>query len=183
MVPLRVLSVTSEIFPLVKTGGLADVTGALPGALAQERVEVRTLIPGYPAVTAAIGRARTVYTDNDLFGGKARLLASRKAGLDLFVLDAPHLYAREGDPYLGPDGRDWPDNAVRFAAMARVAADVGGGALKGYVPDVVHAHDWQAGLTPAYLHYRGGPRPGTMMTVHNLAFPGKIGRASCRERV
>jgi starch synthase len=176
MVSPRVLAVASEIFPLVKTGGLADVVGALPGALAREGVKVRTLIPGYPPVIAAIDRARAVYTAADLHGGKARLLATSEAGLDLLILDAPHLYARPGNPYLGPDGQDWPDNAPRFAALARVAADVGGGALKGYVPDVVHAHDWQAGLTPAYLHYRGGARPGTVMTVHNLAFPGKAPR-------
>jgi starch synthase len=168
-----VLSVASEIFPLVKTGGLADVTGALPGALAAERVAVRTLIPGYPGVMGAIENARTVRTEADLFGGEARLLAAEAAGLDLLVLDAPHLYARDGNPYLGPDGQEWPDNAVRFAALARVAADIGQGSLDGYVPDVLHAHDWQAGLTPAYLYYRGGQRPGTVMTVHNMAFAGK----------
>ena len=96
--------------------------------------------------------------------------------LDLLILDAPHLYERPVNPYLGPDGKDWPDNAVRFAALARVAADIGLGALEGYRPDVVHAHDWQAGLTPAYLHYHEGARPGTVMTVHNLAFPGKVPR-------
>jgi starch synthase len=176
MTPLGVLAVASEIFPLVKTGGLADVIGALPGALAEEGVAVRTLIPGYPAVVGALHRARTVRTESDLFGEKARLLAAHAGDLDLLVLDAPHLYARPGNPYLGPDGRDWPDNAVRFAALARVAADIGGGALRGYTPAVVHAHDWQAGLAPAYLHYRGGARPGTVMTVHNLAFPGKASR-------
>ena len=176
MMPLGVLSVASEIFPLIKTGGLADVIGALPEALAEEGVAVRTLIPGYPQVIDAIGNARTVHIDNDLFGDGARLLAGRVAGLDLLVLDAPHLYARPINPYLGPDGKDWPDNAIRFAALARVAADVGCGALEGYVPHVVHAHDWQAGLTPAYLDLRGGARPGTVMTVHNLAFPGKVPR-------
>jgi len=176
MTPLRVLSVASEVFPLVKTGGLADVIGALPVALVEQGVKVRTLIPGYPSVTGAIGRARTVHTDPDLFGGTARLLATRQGDLNLYVLDAPHLYARPGNPYLGPDGRDWPDNAVRFAALARVAADIGGGALTGYVPHVVHAHDWQAGLAPAYLHYRGGAHCATVMTVHNLAFPGKAPR-------
>jgi starch synthase len=181
MAPMRVLSVTSEVFPLVKTGGLADVTGALPPALAREDVKVRTLIPGYPVVSGAIDRARTVYTEADLFGGKARVLAARQAGLDLLVLDAPHLYERPGNPYLGPDGRDWPDNVVRFAALARVAADIGCGALKGYVPEVVHSHDWQAGLAPAYLHYRGGSRPGTVMTVHNLAFSGRAPREQLAE--
>ena len=176
MKPLSVLSVASEIFPLVKTGGLADVTGALPAALAEEGVAVRSLIPGYPEVMGAIERARAVRTENDLFGGRARLLAAHAAGLDLLVLDAPHLYQRPGNPYLGPDGRDWPDNAIRFAALARVAADIGNGMLKGYRPDVLHAHDWQAGLAPALLHYRGGARPGTVMTAHNVAFPGKAPR-------
>jgi starch synthase len=179
MTPLRVLSVASEVFPLVKTGGLADVTGALPGALEAEGVAVRTLIPGYPAVTGAIEGARPVHHVTDLFGGPARLLEARAAALDLLVLDAPHLYARPGNPYHEPEGRDWPDNALRFAALALQAAEIGGGAIDGYVPDVVHAHDWQAGLAPAYLHYRGGAgpggtRPGTVMTVHNIAFPGKL---------
>jgi starch synthase len=176
MKSLNVLSVTSEIFPLIKTGGLADVTGALPCALAQEGVAVRTLIPGYPGVMSAIGRARKIHTESDLFGGEARLLSTRAAGLDLLVLDAPHLYARTGNPYLSPDGRDWPDNAIRFAALARIAADIAGGALERYLPHVLHAHDWQAGLAPAYLHYRASPRPGTVMTVHNLAFSGRASR-------
>ena len=176
--PLTVLSVASEMFPLIKTGGLADVTGALPAALAGENIAVRTLIPGYPAVLDALEKARPVHTVPDLFGAGARVLAGQVSGLDVLILDAPHLYTRTGNPYLGPDGRDWPDNAVRFAALARVAAAIGGGALAGYQPDIVHAHDWQAGLTPAYLHYQDGPRPGTripgtVMTVHNLAFPGK----------
>ena len=173
MTKLRVLSVASEVFPLVKTGGLADVTGALPGALEEAGVAVRTLIPGYPAVIGAIEGTQPVYRVADLFGGPAQVLAARAAGLDLLVLDAPHLYARPGNPYLGADGKDWPDNALRFAALAHVAADIGGGVIAGYRPDVVHAHDWQAGLAPAYLHYRGGPRPGTVMTVHNLAFAGR----------
>jgi starch synthase len=176
MQPLNVLSVASEIFPLVKTGGLADVIGALPAALAEQGVTVRTLIPGYPAVTEAIGGVQTVRSESDWFGGAAQLLVARAAGLDLLVLDAPHLYARQGNPYLGPDGQDWPDNAMRFAALSQMATDIGGGALPGYAPDIVHAHDWQTGLTAAYLHYRGGPRPGTVMTVHNLAFTGKASR-------
>ena len=174
---LNVLAVASEIFPLVKTGGLADVTGALPGAVADEGIAVRTLIPGYPAVADALQDGRVVRGMADLFGGGARLLAGRAAGLDLLVLDAPHLYRRPGNPYLGPDGQDWPDNPLRFAALDRVAADIGGGAIAGYRPELVHGHDWQAGLMPAYLFYRGGARPGTVMTIHNLAFPGKAPRA------
>jgi starch synthase len=170
----RVLSVASEIYPLVKTGGLADVVGALPAALAAENVEVCTLVPGYPAVTAAFEWAEAVHHFPDLFGGPARLLSGRAAGLELFVIEAPHLFTRPGGPYAGPDGLDWPDNAFRFAALSRVAADIGRGLIPAFLPDVIQGHDWQAGLAPAYLHYSGGPRPGTVMTVHNLAYQGQF---------
>ncbi len=169
---LKVLSVASEVFPLVKTGGLADVAGALPGALAGEDVDMRTLIPGYPAVKDKLGGAEVAHEYPDLFGGPAQVLAGRAAGLDIFALDAPHLFDRPGNPYLGPDGTDWPDNGRRFAALARVGADIGLGAILGFQPDVVHAHDWQAGLAPAYLAYAGQPAPGSLITVHNLAFQG-----------
>ena len=179
MKPLRVLAVASEIFPLVKTGGLADVTGALPLALAAEGVETVTLIPGYPAVLGALSAAEPVLVFDGLFGGPARLLRGQASGLDLLVLDAPHLYARPGNPYTGPDGLDWPDNAMRFAALAQVAALAGRQQVAGFAPDIVHAHDWQAGLAAAYLHYAPAPgsdtpRPGTVITVHNLAFAGRF---------
>lgn len=170
---LRVLSVASEIFPIVKTGGLADVVGALPNALAREDIAVSTLVPGYPAVMNAIPNARAVLALDELFGGPARVLDAQAAGLHLLVLDAPHLYDRPGGPYLGLDGNDWPDNAFRFAALARVGAEIGTGALGTYRPDVLHVHDWQAALVPAYFHYGGGGPP-TVVTVHNLAFAGRF---------
>ncbi|CAA9523791.1 MAG: Glycogen synthase, ADP-glucose transglucosylase [uncultured Sphingomonadaceae bacterium] len=169
---LPVLSVASELYPLVKTGGLADVAGALPGALRREGIAVSTLLPGYPTVLGGLCRAEAAHDFADLFGGPARLLSGRAKGLDLFVLDAPHLYARPGNPYLGPDGADWPDNALRFAALSFVGARLGQGLLPGYRPAAVHCHDWQAGLVPAFLHYGGGARPDTVLTVHNLAFQG-----------
>src|SRR5260221_1191912 len=86
----------------------------------------------------------------------------------------PHLFARPGNPYVTLDGNDWPDNGVRFAALSRMAAEIGQGAGPSFVPDVVHAHDWQAGLAPAYLHYAHRPRPATVMTVHNLAYQGQF---------
>ena len=95
----------------------------------------------------------------------AHLIAAEGAGLALFVIDAPHLYARAGNPYVDRSGRDWPDNAQRFAALSFVAAELGSGVLKRYKPNIVHAHDWQAGLAPAYLHYAGGQRPATVLTV------------------
>src|SRR4029077_4701101 len=104
----------------------------------------------------ALRDAKAVHSWHALFGGGARLLRSRAAGLDLLVLEAAHLYARPGNPYLGPDGRDWPDNAQRFAALARAAAEIGSGLVADFVPAIVHAHDWQAGLTPAYLRYAEG---------------------------
>ena len=172
MTDLAVLSVASEIYPLIKTGGLADVAGALPGALAREGVAIRTLLPGYPPVMKKLESAEPVHAYPNLLGGAARLLAARAAGLDLLILDAQHLFDRVGNPYLGPDGRDWGDNAQRFAALARVGADVAHGAIPGYAPKVVHVHDWQAALTPVYLHYDGGLRPKSVLTIHNLAFQG-----------
>lgn len=170
----RVLSVASEVYPLVKTGGLADVVAALPSALAREGVGVRTLVPGYPAVMAALHDGETAHTFASLYGVPARLVCGKAAGLDLIVLDAPKLFARSGNPYAGPDGKPWPDNAIRFAALSTAAVAVAHGALANFVPDVVQAHDWQAGLAPALLHYADGPRPATVMTVHNLAFQGQF---------
>ncbi len=178
---MKVLAAASEVFPLVKTGGLADVAGALPGVLAKEGVEVRTLIPGYPAVMAALKAADPVHAYANLHGGAARLLAGKAAGLDLFVLDAPHLFDRPGNPYIGPGGQDWPDNPQRFAALARVAADIGLGAVPGWVPAAVHCHDWQTGLAPAYLALAGGARPRSVMTIHNLSFTGQVPMALWRE--
>jgi starch synthase len=172
MSSLEILSVASEIYPLVKTGGLADVVGALPSALHREGIAVRTLVPGYPAVLNALEAAERLHDFENLFGGEARLLAARASGLDLLVLDAPHLFERRGSPYLGPDNRDWPDNAQRFGAFGFVAALIGCGLLPTFVPDVVHAHDWQAGLAAAYLHFGGTPRPHVVATVHNIAFQG-----------
>ena len=174
---MRVLSVASEIFPLIKTGGLADVAGALPGALAPLGVEMRSVLPGYPSVLAALKNTQEVYKYKKLFAGAARILSAKSKGMDLFVLDAPHLYARPGNPYTGADGKDWPDNAQRFAALARAGADLGQGLAADFVPDIVHVHDWQAGLAPAYLHYDGKARPATIATVHNLAFQGQFDKA------
>ncbi|MFO1067082.1 MAG: glycogen synthase GlgA [Geminicoccaceae bacterium] len=172
---MQVLSVASEVYPLVKTGGLADVAGALPLALARHGIHVRTLLPGYPRVLERLGERAEAAALPDLFGGDARLLAARVGGLDLLVLDAPHLYDRPGGPYAAPGVGDWPDNAQRFAALAWTAAAIGQGLLPDWRPALVHAHDWQAGLTPAYLAYGRtlGPRPATVTTVHNLAFQGQ----------
>ena len=174
MTRLSVLSVASEAFPLVKTGGLGDVVGALPAALAAEDIATTTLLPGYAPVIEALRDATIVKSYDILQGAPAHVLAGRAGGLDVLVLDAPHLFARPGNPYVAPDGADWPDNAQRFAALGAAAADIARGAAPGFTPDIVHAHDWQAALAIALLHSGGGRRPATVMTVHNLAFQGKF---------
>ena len=177
MKSLRVLAIAAEIYPLIKIGELADVVGALPIALRSEGIEVRTLIPGYPAVLNSLGSVEGVIHLPDFFGADARLLRATSCELGLFVLDAPHLFARVGGPYLRPDGTEWPDNALRFAALARIGADIGLGVVPSFVPDIVHAHDWQAALTLAYLHYSNRRRrPATVMTVHNIAYQGVFPR-------
>jgi starch synthase len=171
---MKVLSVASEIFPLVKTGGLADVVGALPGALRDHGIETRTLIPGYPAVRTALENRETVAEIDELFDGPATILAGQAKDLDLIVIDAPHLYDRPGNPYLSPAGTDWPDNAERFAALGFIAASMATGKVPGFAPDLVHAHDWQAAMAPVYLRYGGAPSPKSVVTVHNIAFQGQF---------
>jgi len=169
---IEVLSVASEVYPLIKTGGLADVAGALPATLHTHGVTMRTLVPGYPSVMAKLGGGRVVKELDDLFGVSAKLIAARVEGLDVIVIDAPALYDRPGNPYVSPDGWDWPDNWKRFAALGWVAAELAMGLVEGYNPQVLHCHDWQAGLAPAYIKF--GPRPDikTVMTIHNIAFKG-----------
>jgi starch synthase len=173
---MRILFVSSEVFPLIKTGGLADVAGALPLALAKLKADVRLLMPGYPqALEAATHRKVVADLGNHLGAGPARLIEGRLAdsNIPLLLIDCPQLYARTGNPYLGPDGKDWPDNAKRFGLLgltaARLCAD---STLIGWQPDILHGHDWQAGLAPAYLAAWGGRRPGTVFTIHNIAYQG-----------
>jgi starch synthase len=172
---IEVLSIASEVYPLIKTGGLADVAGALPKALAPFGVSMRTLIPGYPPVLAKLESGRVVADLPDFFDGPARLLAGRTAGLDLIVLDAPHLYDRPGNPYLDPDGVDWTDNWQRFGALSFAGYELGRGLVDGYRPQILHSHDWQAGLVPAYVAFNAPIRVKTVVTVHNLAFQGIFG--------
>jgi starch synthase len=172
---IDVLSVASEAFPLIKTGGLADVTGALPGALSRHGVAMRTLLPGYPAVMGALENGQVVREYGDFFGGPAELMSGRAGGLSVIAINAPHLYARAGNPYLGPDRKDWPDNWRRFAALSYAAYDIGCGAVAEFQPQILHCHDWQAGLVPAYVRFNGLAPVKTILTVHNIAFQGLFG--------
>ena len=167
----RVLSVASECVPLVKTGGLADVVGALPGALAGVGWDMRVLLPAYRALRPQAKDWPVVWEEADLWGGPGRVLAGEVAGVPLLLLDAPHLYDREGGPYSGPTG-EFPDNAIRFAALSWVGARIAREGLPGWKPDILHAHDWQAGFAPAYLAYHGSGGVKSIITVHNIAFQG-----------
>ena len=187
---IRVLSVASEAVPLVKTGGLADVAGALPAAVAPHGVEMTTLLPGYPMVLEWLARTdaaapkkasakplHTLHTWDALLGEPARLLEAKLGGHRLLVVDCPALFAREGGPYSDTSSRDWADNWRRFAALGRAAADIAGGAVKGLGFDVVHAHDWQGAMALAYMRFApfAGHAIPSVMTIHNMAFQGHFG--------
>jgi starch synthase len=169
---MNLLFVASECAPFVKTGGLADVIGAVPKSLAATGVHVRVLIPAYPALADLAAAGQVAMSFDDLFGGPARIIAVQAEGLDMLLLDAPHLYDRAGNIYLGPDGKDWHDNDLRFAALSFAAAQIGLNGLGDWMPGVINAHDWQAGLVPAYLRQDGRPAPPVVMTIHNIAFQG-----------
>jgi len=174
--PLRVLHVAAEIYPLVKTGGLADVAAALPPALAVAGADVRLLLPGLPQILDAVQSAKFVIELGPCFGAlRARLLLGVMPGthLPVYVIDAPHLYRRHGGPYQAPDGAEWPDNQRRFALLGRVAAHLASGdADAQWLPDIVHAHDWHAALSCAYIADHLPTAAASVFTVHNLAFQG-----------
>lgn len=167
----RVLSVASECVPLVKTGGLADVVGALPAALAPLGWQMRVLLPAYRSLRGHLAGMTEVLVEEGLFGGTGRVFIGTVEGLEVYLLDAPHLFDRDGGPY-SAGGVDFADNAQRFAALCLVAARMAREGCAGWKPDVLHAHDWQAGLAPAYLAYGGTGGVGTVMTIHNIAFQG-----------
>ena len=169
---MNVLFVASECAPFVKTGGLADVVGAVPKTLSALGANVRVMLPAYSALAGVLKGGETVLQIKDLHGGAARLVSASAEGLDLLLLDAPHLFDRPGSIYLGPDGQDWSDNHLRFGALSQIAAQVATEGAAGWQPDLVHAHDWQAGLVAAYLQGSGAAAPPCVVTIHNIAFQG-----------
>ncbi len=172
---MKVLMVASECAPFIKTGGLADVAGALPRALAQQGIDCRTVLPAYPALQPLVAKGKEIAGFGDLPGGAGRLVQVTAGGIDLLLLDAPQLFDRPGQPYTAQDGLDWQDNHLRFAALAQAAARVGLEGPGGWKPDVVHAHDWQAALAPVYLKQAGAEAPKSVLTIHNIAFQGRFG--------
>ncbi len=170
---MNLLFVASECAPFIKTGGLADVIGAVPKALNTLGVSVKVLIPSYASLDNNLrSSAHPAMHFDDLFGGPARLLSVQADGIDLLLLEAPHLFDRPGNPYVDATQTDWPDNHLRFAALSWVGAHLGLKGIDSWHPDVIHAHDWQAGLVPAYLKQTSPYAPPVVMTIHNIAFQG-----------
>jgi len=173
---MRVLQVCAEIFPLLKTGGLADVAGALPAALDASGAETRVLLPGFDAILAGLKDPVQVAELPARAGvPAARLLygelpAAQTRG---YVIDMPGLYRRGGGPYADAQQNPYPDNHLRFARLGWAAAELALGADPYWRPAVVHAHDWHAALAPACLKACGSPA-ASVFTVHNLAYQGSF---------
>ena len=173
----RVLFVASEAYPLAKTGGLADVCGALPAMLASLDVDVRVMLPGYPQALDLALDKRVVALD--LPEGRLVSATMPGSGIPVLLYDCPALFARAGGPYQDADGRDWPDNDRRFGMFCRAAVAVAlGRTALGWRPQLVHANDWHTGLVPALLNYSGEAAPKTVFTIHNLAFQGNFSLAA-----
>jgi len=174
---MRVLYITAELYPWVKSGGLGDVAAALPPALIAEGIDVRLLLPGFRGFLDAFGgitdiaRLTTPFAAERVRVGLAHLPASESLA---YLVDHPAFYDRLGNPYAGPDGSDWPDNHRRFGLFGWIAAELARGADPGWRPDILHGHDWHTGLAPAYLSARppAAGRVPTVFTVHNLAYRG-----------
>ncbi|HXS50974.1 MAG TPA: glycogen synthase GlgA [Usitatibacter sp.] len=168
-----VLFATPECAPLVKTGGLGDVSGALPPALAALGLDVRVLLPGYSPVLQQLSGARAL-AELEVLGRRTRVLESKLAeGVPLLVLDCPALYDRGGGPYQADDGDDWDDNALRFGVLSRAAALLASGDSPiEWRPEVVHCHDWPTAIAPLYLGCGDARRAKSVLTIHNLAFQG-----------
>jgi starch synthase len=178
---MRVLHVCSEIYPLLKTGGLADVAGALPPAQARLGVDARVLVPGFPALRAGIAGQELVAELGEAFGAHGVRLyrgVLPDSGVAAYVIDAPALYDRPGNPYADGNNHAYADNHQRFALLGWLAARLADGLDPAWRPDVVHGHDWHAGLAPAYLkaHQQATGRKlaGSVHTVHNLAYQGNF---------
>ncbi len=176
----RILFATSEVHPLVKTGGLADVSASLPAALQELGQDVRLLMPGYNQVLEGLGSKKTVATFNVFQGQPDVKLLSAKlpgTGVPVYVLDAPQYFCRVAGPYQYHLGGDWPDNPMRFGMLSKVAALLGSAdSPVDWQAELVHCNDWQTGLAPAYLKLGKGEQAKSVMTVHNIAFQGNFDR-------
>lgn len=171
----RALYASSEIFPLAKTGGLADVSGALPDAVARKGVDVECIMPGYPSALDTVNTPETVYDLGDMDGdGPTRLLrgTNPNTGIPVWIVRNDQLFARKGGLYQDADGKDWPDNAQRFGLFCRAVVDgIRAEMAQGRSWSVLHCNEWQTGLLPLLVN-QIRHRPRTLFTIHNLAYMG-----------
>ncbi|HEY9198689.1 MAG TPA: glycogen synthase GlgA, partial [Gammaproteobacteria bacterium] len=172
---MKILFASSEAHPLIKTGGLADVSGALPKALHDLKQDVRLILPAYQELLARVDAPREIARitlPGTLDSVRVLETVLPESAVPVYLIEAPRCFDRSGNPYTGPDGRDWPDNAARFARFCRAVVEVAQDrAGLDWRADIVHCNDWQTGLVPALLSLET-PRPATVFTVHNLAYQG-----------
>lgn len=172
----KILHVCAEFYPLLKTGGLADVTGALPKAQIKLGDQVRVLIPGFPAIKAGIKNTNIV-KNVDTYAGHVTLLFGYFEDIGVYIIDAPHLYDRPGSPYHDANQNDYSDNYLRFALLGWIASELACGLDYFWQPDLLHCHDWHAGLTCAYLNLKQSSHHAkSVFTIHNLAYHGSFNR-------
>ena len=178
---MRVLFVSSEIYPLLKTGGLADVSYSLPAALRELGADARLLMPAYRDALQRAGKTRRAAT-LQIGTETVELLDARLGNTEIPVWLLAHPgFDRPGNPYLAPDGKPWPDSAERFALLCCAAVEIAQDrAGLDWRPEIVHCNDWQSGLTPALLTLET-KRPATVFTVHNLAYQGLFPAATLAE--
>lgn len=174
---MKILFVTSEVHPLIKTGGLADVSGSLPNAYAKLKHKVRIVIPGYRDIWEKLTRVRKLAEfeiDGCFRRHQVSVKQAKAEGIDvpIWVVDIPTLFDRSGNPYLAEDGSDWWDNGERFGVFSKIAAELAMDNYDlGWKADFVQANDWQTGLVPALLSEQEDA-PKTMFTIHNMAYKG-----------
>ena len=169
----KILYISSEAFPLIKTGGLADVAGSLPVALQKSSQDVRLLLPAYPEVLRTITKNKIVAVGS-CYNQPINIIETRLPGSKVIVwlVDCPAAFNRPGGPYIDSHGQPWDDNALRFAIFCLAAVNISLNKLDlNWQPDVVHCNDWQSGLVPALLSLHN-KRPATVFTIHNLAYQG-----------
>ena len=179
---LRVLFATSEAHPLIKTGGLADVSGALPKALSQlkinnSNVDIKIVMPAYSAVLSKLKQAKA-FASIEVLGQACTLIMGKmpdtEQSIDVIAIQNVALYERAGGPYSDENGKDWLDNALRFGVLSRVASLLcsNNSPLQNWQPDIIQCNDWQTGLAPAYMKLVDGSHTKSVFSIHNLAFQG-----------
>ena len=182
---MRVLFATSEAYPLIKTGGLADVSGALPKALTHltdfnspnNKGDIKILMPAYSAVLTKL-KSPKAFATIEVFNQTCTLIMGKMpdSGIDVIAIQNAFLFERAGGPYSDENGLNWPDNALRFGVLSRVASLLCSdkSPLKNWLPDLIQCNDWQTGLAPAYMKLVDNSSVKSILSIHNLAFQGNF---------